>query len=618
MGRMPILAMLQYKVDYIRVTHPSAGRHQHRSVMLPLDLHKSDTYFTNVPSCKRLSDFKNTTLFICIPIGIPASLQLCKVKFFMLYFLAGLTLAQANNHPIALPSTSASLTTGAPIPIDNDHSPMQPLKAAENTFYITHIVLHHAKFLTKKAKKQLLSPYLNQHLGLEKINSLVESIKAYYIKKGYPTTQVQLVVGQNLKAGQLELMVHLGFIEAIILNGHHARDQLKIMTAFPWHQGKPLYLPYLEQGIDQMNAVTSSQATLKILPGLQQGGSFIQVDQTIHHPIRFDIGGDNLGEKGTGQWRWKYNLALDNIISINDSFLVHFPLGYFIFSTTHNIRSSLTPIQATNYDGRYHCKSHSHQYDVKFNMYKRRAFKGDFLVNFTHTTTENYLQDVLIQSQSGTQSQYKIGMEHSGLLWKGAYSLGIDFTQDLTGLLTKDHPTTKAPTIPQETFQKLHIHCTWTRPLSVFNQLLNYQLSCTGQYSKHELPSTHQLNITGFEAVQGISQSYTGNTGICCNHELSLHHILPSVSWLCPLQFFNQLHIGYLPQATNADPNKPIGKLPLTLMSYAMGFRYHHEWMHFDLTYAQPIYSPKHITLPTKEYKLYISYALKLNNLFKL
>ena len=31
--------MPQYKVDYIRITHPCAGRQQHKSVLLPLDLH---------------------------------------------------------------------------------------------------------------------------------------------------------------------------------------------------------------------------------------------------------------------------------------------------------------------------------------------------------------------------------------------------------------------------------------------------------------------------------------------------------------------------------------------------------------------------------------------------
>ncbi|MEM7055270.1 MAG: ShlB/FhaC/HecB family hemolysin secretion/activation protein [Bacteroidota bacterium] len=275
-------------------------------------------------------------------------------------------------------------------------------QATALTFYIRKILIEDAKFLSKRSKQKLIAPYINNYLDTNKISQLVQDLKAFYIKLGYPTTQVKVVIGQSLREGILKLVVINGFIEAIKLNQHTLREKAKVATAFPLLRGKPLYLNHVEQGIDQINATPSSHATLKILPGLQEGGSIIQIDNLVIHPLRLEVGGDNLGEEEVGQWRGKVNLGLDNLLSINDNLMLHcasnkakelaghklksqacmasfsFPVGYYTFSTTHSMGSSIIPAKSKHHTSLHLNKNRSHSYEAKRLIYKTSAHKHYF------------------------------------------------------------------------------------------------------------------------------------------------------------------------------------------------------------------------------------------------
>lgn len=516
-------------------------------------------------------------------------------------------------------------------------------KEVSLSFYIKSINLQGAKFLSKRSRKRLLAPYLNTYLNAEKMGKLVQDLRAYYIEQGYPTTQVKVILGQNLQAGDLKLVVNIGFIEEIILNEHTSRDKGKIATGFPFFRDKPLYLSYLEQGIDQINNVPSAHATLKILPGLREGGSVILIDNVIHKPIRLDIGGDNFGDAESGKWRWNYNLAIDNLLSMNDNLTVrhiinqakvmkatklrnhslmlnfNFPIGYFNFSTSHNIGSSIRPAGATQYQILYKGSSYSQSYEVKFSIYKHKVYKGTILSNLNHSKAGNYIQDAPMKTQNGGQTQLKTEMTHIGLLLKGQYQLSIAYEQGLTWFgaeVDKKQPApgVKAAVMPKRQFKKINIHGVWMRPFAFLRQLLNYQLNLSAQYSRDEIISSHHFNLTGSDHLRGFTEDYYGNKGVCCKQELSFMHWPPFTRWLYPLQLVAGIDIGYLPKVSNRDPKNE--KLSLTLMSYALGFHYHIRWLSIDFTYAKPLYSPKQWNISNKTYQIYLSGSFKIHELF--
>jgi hemolysin activation/secretion protein len=526
--------------------------------------------------------------------------------------------------------------------LENGQGPQED-KELSPSLYIKSITLQNAKFLSKKTRKRLLAPYLHTYLNTEKIGKLVQDLRACYIAQGYPTTQVKVIIGQNLQAGDLKLLINIGFIEEIILNEHTHRDKGKIAMAFPFFRDKPLYLPYLEQGIDQINNVPSAHATLKILPGLTEGGSVILIDNVIHKPVRLDIGGDNFSDGESGKWRWNCKLAIDNLLSMNDNLVVRyntnqakvikttklrnhslmlnfsFPIGYFNFCTSHNIGSSIRPAGTTQYQILYKGSSYSQSYEVKFPIYKHKVDKGTILFNLGHSKSANYVQDAPMKTQNGGQTQLKTEMTHIGLLFKGQYHLSIAYEHGLTWFgaeVDKKEPApgVKAAVMPKRQFKKINMNGVWMRPFAFLRQLLNYQLNLSGQYSRDEIISSHQFNLTASDHVRGFTEDHYGNKGMYCKQELSFMHLLSFTRWLYPLQLVAGIDIGYLPNVSNTVPKNE--KLSLTLMSYALGLHYHMRWLSIDFTYAQPLYSSKKWNISNKTYQIYLSGSFKIRELF--
>lgn len=522
--------------------------------------------------------------------------------------------------------------------LDAEPAPTQDAQAANLTFYIKKILIEDAKFLSKKNKQKLVAPYINHHLDADKISKLVQDLRAFYIKKGYPSTQVKVVIGQNLQDGILKLVVVNGFIEAIKLNKHTLRDQAKVATAFPLLKGKPLYLKHLEQGIDQMNALPSSNATLKILPGLQEGGSIIQIDNVVIHPFRLDIGSDNLGEKEAGQWRGKVNIGLDNLLSINDNLTLHyasnkakalenrklrskafmasfsFPLGYYTFSTTHTICSSIIPAKTQTHTSLHLNKNRSHSYEVKRRIHKTSTHKTSLFIGLTHRKTAGYIRDVLIPSQNSKYTHTKIGTNHTGLLFSGQYILDIAYHQGVDWLGAQKDTQPQQPDSPQAQFKKLCLHLFWMRPFSLFRQLLSYQFSFSAQYSQDELLSPDQWAIAGLAHVRGFQERYSGKKGLCLQQEISLHNLCSFSPLLLPLQLLVALDIGYLPKVASTDPK--LGNKPAALVSWAWGCKYNGTWLSADFTVAKPLKKSKHLADNT--YQAYINIAFKLHTIFRL
>jgi len=508
-----------------------------------------------------------------------------------------------------------------------------------NKFYIQEIILEGAKFLNKRTRKRLIAPYLNTYLDAKKIRKLVRTIRAYYIERGYPTTQVKVVLGQNLKEGVLKLMVSIGFIEEIIFNDHKRRDRGKIAMAFPWFRNRRLYLPYLEQGIDQINSVPSSHATLRILPGLREGGSVIQIDHATNKPIRFDIGGDNMGKKNTGKWRWKYHLSIDNLFRVNDSWALYydtnhakevsgkklrdhslmaklsFPLGYFNLSTTHSMRSCTQAVG--KHQGLYKAKSTTHNYEIKFPIYKYRISKGTVSLQLDHLITDNHIDDVPISVQNIEQTQLKIETHHTGLIFVGQYVLKFEYGQQLPWLRKAEKQNPQVAKDEKPTFrQKLgavDYQLSWMRPFSVWKKLLSYKFECLGLYALngHEVgfnPASSKY-VRGFEDAKDCDSHH----GICFKQELSFHHLFSFARWLFPLELQTGIEMGYAHQLQHRDVKSP--RLSAMLMSLVGGFHYDIKWLSLDFTYAKPLYASKHLAIPTNTYQILFSFNLKLHGL---
>lgn len=141
-------------------------------------------------------------------------------------------------------------------------------------FDITVIEFEGADHLSATVKQQLVAPFLNQCIDLDKINQLLKVISEWYLDRDYVTSRAY-VTAQDLATGSLLITVIEGVIETIELDDPDSR--INTNTAFPWMTGKLLNLRDIEQGLEQINRLQSSQATMDITPGKTPGASIIQV-----------------------------------------------------------------------------------------------------------------------------------------------------------------------------------------------------------------------------------------------------------------------------------------------------------------------------------------------------
>jgi len=169
----------------------------------------------------------------------------------------------------------------------------------ENCFILKKINVINGKIFKPKDHSALLNQYLGRCFTKELAYELVEKIQLWYKNKGYIATQVYIPV-QNIKNQELSIKIDEGEISEIILNDNQLSDKIQKFSAFGFIKNKPLNIKDINQGLLQINRLTSSSATLKIQPGKKEGQTKLVIKNIKKKPLKFSIGHDNLGAEFTG------------------------------------------------------------------------------------------------------------------------------------------------------------------------------------------------------------------------------------------------------------------------------------------------------------------------------
>lgn len=179
------------------------------------------------------------------------------------------------------------------------------------------IRLHGVSILTIEEQKNLIKAYLNQCLTNNAVSNLANDIMNYYKEKGYLAAKVVLK-NKKIKNGILELQIYEGVIEEIIINQNTLNDKRQAKMAFGNIIGKILYINDLNQGLSQINRLSSNKAKMEIVPGSSEGKVKIIINNQIKNPMHLGLTYDNLGRKSVGEKRLGAHIAYDNLLSLND------------------------------------------------------------------------------------------------------------------------------------------------------------------------------------------------------------------------------------------------------------------------------------------------------------
>lgn len=492
-------------------------------------------------------------------------------------------------------------------------------------FNITQIKLSGATLLTSKERDALTKNYLNQCLGLLKINRLLKEITAYYMSKGYITTRAYLSQ-QNLSEGSLTIIVQEGVVTDFSWSTDSGLDKTQIDLAFPVASNDKLNLRAIEQGVDQLNRLQSNSVKTQMAPGDKPGDTKVILENTLKKRWSTSFSYDNSGQESTGKDQASINISGDNTFGLADflsinyqsdvstkkkdessvSNSIHFDIPYnywnFDFDVSYFRYFSQHALAETTFIN--HGRTRSQSIRSSYLLWRNQSSKNGVRFTINRNQSQNYIEDVLLDSSKKTSSA-KIEFYREQFINAGRWQLSASYNKGLKlfGALSDDD---QFPGSPKAQFERFNLNFTFNKQVSMFDVPFSIDTEVRGQRSSDILFGSQQFSIGGLYTVRGYKEDgLFGNSGALLRQQLSYNLTNGN-----PFQDFKNLGQWKLFVAydTGIVRNKePTTKSFHGLSGWAVGFSSGGGIVNWSMTYAHPLDKPSGITPKSHQFDFSVS-----------
>ncbi|MBO9551189.1 ShlB/FhaC/HecB family hemolysin secretion/activation protein [Pseudomonas sp.] len=456
-----------------------------------------------------------------------------------------------------------------PLSERNEQAPAQPVDSQCWTVSGLRIIGN------RQLPDQALEPALRERLlpcmSIDDINSLLRGITQLYVSAGFPTSRPYL--RQQPRHGlPLDIVIVEGFVESIELAD--PKLPLFLPGAFPGVLGEPLYLPALEQGLDQLNRLRAYDLSMDLLPGELQGGTRVVLQP---HPVgsrwHLDSRLDNRGSELTGRHRLNLGLGLDSPLGLNDDLRVSWlssafhapgqvqgitlyysiPYGPWTFALNASQLTYDAPLPHSRQtsDG-----SSSYQgLSIERVLWRNQQGMLSASARLDRKQLVNRTAGTVVTQQSPTLTSLDVGIN---LLWLqgGLWNSYVGIAQGVDWFAADQSPLGAERLRPN--FRKyraslLHLH------QGPSDTPWRWQSELALQYSEHTLPAVEQLLVSDDSTVRGFRlRTYSGASGATWRNTFS--QPLPA-NWAHPLQIrpYFGLDAGWTRSATGKPSQRLAG-----------------------------------------------------------
>lgn len=402
-----------------------------------------------------------------------------------------------------------------------------PAPDAGICFDIDRVDLQGETLLEASVLDAILARYTGKCLGRDEINALLAALTQAYVDRGYVTTRVY-IPPQNLASRVLQLLVIEGRVERLYMNQDADADRQRVWAAFPTRPGDKLRLQDLEQGLDQLNRVPSSNATLQLQPGAEPGGTVVAIQDKPENRFRAYVAYDTYGQQRTGEQRINLGAEADNVFSLNDTWALVYAgtldtnalagngsIG--LANWTFGLAGSYSEfLQQLTPDVELFGRSSVIGFSAERLLLRSSTIKSNAVFALDRKWFRRYVNDVALMPQdltvarAGARSQIR---SPDGILFvDGALAVG------LTALGATEDPAGLPADAPHAQFTKFEAGVTWLGRIGNFP----LRASLRGQYSLDALYSSEQIVLGGFYTVRGYGESVAfGDSGWYSRNELA-------------------------------------------------------------------------------------------------
>lgn len=428
-------------------------------------------------------------------------------------------------------------------PIESIRLPEQ--QAADVCKLVTFIEIEHADKLSDEKRQEILSKYTGKCLGINDIEHLIGDIVNDYIARGYITVRAY-VQPQDLAQGKLRILVVEGKVEKIIMEGNESRNDknINLSSAFPSIEGKILNIRDIEQGLDQINRLSSNNATMSIRPGKAAGESRIVIANSPLSRVHFNTSADNYGSSSTGERQGSISFTIDNPLYLNDllnyshtrtlsgdfgmqhsmvnAFSYSVPLGYLTASLSHSRSDYATTIHAVGGDLLSEGDTKNTTLSIEYVAYRNSSDRFSINTAVGSKESNSYLEKQLLEVSSRKLATVSLGMIWNSILMGGSVNMNVDHIRGVKWFDALKDPDYLPPTSPHAQFRKWTYGLNWMKPFQIAEQNVVYSLSLNGQYGTDVLYGSEQFSVGGLYSVRGYRNgSIAGDTGFYVRNDIA-------------------------------------------------------------------------------------------------
>lgn len=492
-------------------------------------------------------------------------------------------------------------------------------------FNITTITLNGASILNPQEKNQLTTSYLNQCLGLPKINQLLKEITAYYMAKGYITTRAYLSQ-QNLSTGKLTIIVQEGVLTSFNWSKDSGLDKTQIELALPITPNDKLNLRAIEQGVDQLNRLQSNSIKTQMIPGDKPGETQLKLENKLGKRWHSSLSYNNSGQDSTGRNQAGFNLSGDNILGIADYMSINYQSDV---SSKHKDESSVSnslhfdiPYKYWNFDFdvsyfRYfsqfsaaqtkfisHGRTRSQSIRSSYLLWRDQSSKNGLRFTINRNQSQNYIEDVILDSSKKTATA-KLELYREQFITSGRWLLSASYNKGLRlfGALADSDQFAGSP---KAEFERFNVNFTLNKQLDLFNIPLSIDTELRGQRSSDILFGSQQFSIGGLYTVRGYKEDgLFGNSGALLRQQISYN--LPDANPFKDFKYLGQWKVFLAYDVGMVRNKEPTTKNFHNLSGWALGFSSGGGLVNWSMTYAKPLDTPRGITPKSHQFDFSLS-----------
>jgi hemolysin activation/secretion protein len=379
------------------------------------------------------------------------------------------------------------------------------------------------------------------------------NIQNFYIKHGYSNARVYFDE-EAAKQNKLLIKIYEGIIKDIKLENNSTLDKYlpfrkktKLFTAFPFIKNKVFNLKDFEQGLDQMNRLSSNKAIAYIEPGSDTGTSDVVVKNVITKPTRVSVGYDNLGQERTGRLRKSISLSQDNLLALNDNLYINYtkdnvsreedrysksfysslsvPLGKWTSSVGYFHSKYLSTYVLTNSVLKSRGSFEMQSYKLDRSIARTKNYKIKLGSELEIRNVASYLNDSQLANQTRKVVPVSIFLDNVFYTKNSTLYLKPSFVKG-TKLLNakKDDPDISSRSAhAQYEMVKIYGYYSYNFAVPKFDTPLNYTISFDAQHSFDSLYPTEQISIGSQYTIRGFNYDIiSGDSGYNIRNDLKV------------------------------------------------------------------------------------------------